>query len=255
MLSRREFLRIGVGIAGSACVLASELVVGKLYAESFDGDKTEEFVEVDGVRVRRHVFEKAMEITIPNYAPKSIVIIGEDGEKNEELNRNVNGFVLGDKYFTAEHVYTNASRVGDGRLVVNGRVLDLIGADEDRDVAVFQLPKELEDHMNDYEFNPDVRIYQGQEVIVYGSPGYYFFENRKGLFRNGRVIFPNYFFNKKDLNGLVYFESSVRIGDSGSPVLDAMTGDVLGTLVKVDEDLNIGFFTPIRNYAKFIPKN
>src|SRR3989344_4054927 len=206
MLNRREFLRIGVGIAGSACVLASELVVGKLYAESDNQSET----------ISNHIFEKAREITIPNYRVHPIAI-----DREERLEENGNGFVLGDKHFTVEHVYRKVFTDKNKRLVVNGRVLDLIGADKDRDVAVFQLSKELEDHMNDYEFNPDVKIYTGQRVLIYGNPNGYFFRHSEGVFKEGLIRKVNKFstWNK----GFVDYNAFTIGGDSGSPVLDAMT--------------------------------
>ncbi len=237
MISRREFL-------GTLCAMTFGITIGKLYAES---DNQSEMVS-------NNIFEKAREITIPNYRVHPIAIDGE-----ERLEENGNGFVLGDKYFTAYHVYRQVFADRNKRLVVNGRVLNCLGFDTFSDVAVFQLPKELEDHMNDYEFDPNVRIYVGQRVLIYGNPNGYFFTHSEGFFKEGVVRK----LNKLSIcnRGFVDYNAFTIGGDSGSPVLDAETGDVLGAVVGVYEEKkgtfmgDIGAFVPISRFSKFISKN
>lgn len=199
--------------------------------------------------------EKAGEITLPCY------VVHRDGD-SEKLVGLGNGFVIGDKYITAKHVRDAAIKVYGSELYVNGIKLELIGESEEEDVVVLRLPKSLDNIMNDYSINFSSAIYSGQRIAFYGSPSGYFFSNSEGLLERGVVRIPNYSFSREgdsiQRRDFVFFDGTLVIGgDSGSPVFDANTGDVIGIVTDGNRNDNglpvkYGIFTRIANCERFM---
>ena len=214
--------------------------------------KLENRLKIDSGEISEEVKWKAGVITIPHYRLGAVQI-----GKEKSLLINGTGFILGDKYFTPYHVADDSIVNGVvGNLFVSGCPLEFAGGSVKHDVAVFQVPKELEELTNDYFFQSNSKIYIGQQIVIYGNPLSYFFEHSEGKFERGVVTDLNYGIARGDSIsfGYIWFRGKVDFGDSGSPVFDARTGDVLGMVTNKHYDGTGGYFAPISWCEEFVLK-
>ena len=206
--------------------------------------------EINNEEIPENIKWKAGVITIPHYLV-SKSLIGEE----KSLVKNGTGFVLGDKYFTPYHVADDVLSEGVfGNLFVSGCPLEFIGGSAKHDIAVFRVPKELEEITNDYFFQPNTEIYLGQQIVIYRNPLSYFFEHSEGKFERGVISNLNYGISRKNAMsfGYVGFKGKADFGDSGSPVFDAKTGDVLGMVTNKVRDGTGGYFAPVSWFGEFV---
>ncbi len=223
MFSRRDFLRIGVGIVGAVPFLG----VRRLLAEE--------------TRIEEPI-EKARRILLAHYRK----------DVNGNLLWNGNGFVLGDKYLTAYHLLDNLETgIKVKNPFVYSMALEEIAVSAREDTALFQIPHELGRVRNDYALDKNVLIYKGQEIFLYNFGLEYSAGERilKGRITDVSCAIPNDYLNTF-VSGYVCFEGAIELGDSGSPVFDAKTGDVLGVVTNKQKDNSgYGYFEPIWKFS------
>ncbi|GEM_PF-7024595 len=169
----------------------------------------------------------------------------------EERNRG-SGFVVGNRFFTVNHNLTTAFpslRVKSTVFIDGMSVPQPILADKVHDVAVFELPEKLcARHCNDKEvdFAPNLTV--SKKVYWLRK-----FENEFTL-KEARILSTVAFGDSKhktDLgcknNTVVLVDQPFIPGSSGSPIMDAETGKIIGVIQgSVDEgEKSKGYFKPI----------
>lgn len=177
--------------------------------------------------------------------------------KTVEHNTKGTGFVMGDKYYTMDHVVSKYEKIlinGALSLMVpiekekeitfiDGIPLEEIVNDKNADVAVFRLPKGLcVKYCNNLAYSTEP-LEIGQQVYFIGNPS-----NTGKVFRMariGRLNVPKEM--KGEYDGGIGLDTYAIMGDSGSPVFN-MKGKVIGAIQAVAGTM--GYFKPIRQFIE-----
>jgi len=179
--------------------------------------------------------------------------------KAVEYKTNGTGFVMGDKYYTVDHVVSKYEKMlvsGALTLVVpverekeitsiDDIPLEEIVNDRNADVAVFRLPKELcAKYCNDLAYSTEP-LEIGQQVYFIGNPN-----NTGKVFRMariGRLNVPKEMNGGHGYDGDIGLDTYAVMGDSGSPVFN-MKGRVIGVMQAVAGTM--GYFKPIKHFIE-----
>ncbi len=182
---------------------------------------------------------------------QSITTVTEFLGEQEERNRG-SGFVVGNYFFTVHHNLTTSFpslRVKSTSFIDGISVTQPIFASEDEDVAIFDLPDRLcAKHCNNTEvaYSPDLsrsrKVYwlrKFQEDFI--------LKEAKIL---GSVTFGDVNTPSVQICGssaVVLVDQPFIPGSSGSPIMDAETGKIIGVIQgSVDKDgVSKGYFKPI----------
>lgn len=169
------------------------------------------------------------------------------------------GFVMGDKYYTADHVVSQYEKIFITPIMqvavpiqkeneitfIDGIPLEEIVNSRDTDVAIFRLPKELcakYCNQSTYSLEP---LEIGQQVYFIGNP-----KNTGKVFRMariGRLDAPKQM--NGEYSGAIGLDTYTIFGDSGSPVFN-MKGEVIGVIQALVAGM--GYFKPIRQFIKAV---
>lgn len=182
---------------------------------------------------------------------QAITTVTEFAGGQQERNRG-SGFVVGDRFFTVNHNLTTAFpslKVKSTSFIDGMSVTDPVFSNEEQDVAVFNLPEKLcVKHCNNTEVSyapnlaPDTKVYWLRK-----------FEDEFDL-KEARIIKQVAFGHLNETtsmscggNSVVLVDQPFIPGSSGSPVMDAATGKIIGVIQgSVGEGAETkGYFKPI----------
>lgn len=239
---------IGAGIVTSAAFPFDSLGDFENVLGSEDERK---FVRVNGINIPIKIYEKSREIGKVNELACKFTV-----NDKRVFQDNGSGFILGDKYITAHHVYDEACRHSDIKnLFLEGIELENLVGSARHDISVFKIPDELSELRNKYEIPEMPYLREGQTALIYSPFNHKAFRLQR--IRNVNGLRPMSEFEDV-IEGYVNFEGSVFFGDSGSPVLDYTTGDVLGIVTHgfgmnvQHRSSSIGGFSPIWKVNKLL---
>ena len=178
--------------------------------------------------------------------------------KAVEYKTNGTGFVMGDKYYTVDHVVSKYEKMlvsGALTLVVpverekeitsiDDIPLEEIVNDKNADVAVFRLPKELcAKYCNDLAYSTEP-LEIGQQVYFIGNPN-----NTGKVFRMARIGRLESERMKGEYAGAIGLDTYIIPGDSGSPVFN-MQGKIIGAIQAFSGGM--GYFKPIKQFIEAV---
>ncbi|MFB4169514.1 S1C family serine protease [Virgibacillus sp. JSM 102003] len=186
--------------------------------------------------------------TIIHESEKSVVQI--EG-RNEFNTITGSGFLYNNK----GDIITNAHVVRDADVIyvktANARAYPaaVVGMGKDTDIAVIRVPQLA--GQNSLSIEKDVQAEMGDEVIALGSP--HGFQNTvtlgiiSGTERNFSVDGFNY-------ENVYQISAQITHGNSGGPLINRETGNVIGINSVGTEDGTIGFSIPISEVIKKVTK-
>lgn len=189
-----------------------------------------------------------------------ITTVTEYADGSVEYN-NGNGFVVGDRFFTVNHNLAPAGNVHTLRRTsfVNGVAIRAVYESAKHDLAEFRLPAELcREHCNALSLNERPTLEHGQEVFWLRK-----FDGEVVL-KTGRVLdyawigdTPKSARSIGACEGrmVVQVDTPFLPGSSGSPVIDAKSGQIVGIIQGSFRSDNgeTGFFKPLSCLAKVRP--
>lgn len=170
---------------------------------------------------------------------KSVLLI--EG-KNDDFTMTGSGFLYNDK----GDIVTNAHVIKDADVIyvrtANAHIYPaaIVGMSDETDIAVIRVPQLVQQSYLsvERELVPEI----GDEIIALGSP--HGFQNTvtlgiiSGTERNFTV-------DEFDYNNVYQISAQITHGNSGGPLIDRTTGNVIGINSVGTEDGTIGFSIPI----------
>lgn len=177
--------------------------------------------------------------SIVHEAEKNVLLI--EG-KNDDYTMTGSGFLYNDK----GDIITNAHVIKDADIIyvrtANAHVYPaaVVGMSEETDIAVIRVPQLVQESFLSVERDLIPEI--GDEIIALGSP--HGFQNTvtlgiiSGTERNFSV-------DEFDYNNVYQISAQITHGNSGGPLIDRTTGNVIGVNSVGTEDGTIGFSIPI----------
>lgn len=177
--------------------------------------------------------------SIIHEAEKSVLLI--EG-KNDDYTMSGSGFLYNDK----GDIITNAHVIKDADVIyvrtANAHIYPaaVVGMSEETDIAVIRVPQLVQESFLSVERASIPEI--GDEIIALGSP--HGFQNTvtlgiiSGTERNFSV-------DGFDYNNVYQISAQITHGNSGGPLIDRTTGNVIGINSVGTEDGTIGFSIPI----------
>jgi len=182
---------------------------------------------------------------------QSITTVTEFIGGQEERNRG-SGFVVGNRFFTVHHNLTTSFpslRVKSTSFIDGMSVTKPVFSNKDQDVAIFDLPDRLcARHCNNTEVAYSPNLSPSRKVYWLRK----FQEDF--ILKEAKILGGVTFGNVNNPAGHTCGSSSVVLvdqpfipGSSGSPIMDAETGKIIGVIQgSVDEDgVSKGYFKPI----------
>lgn len=179
------------------------------------------------------------------------VYIAETIAEDEEYVREGCGIILNGRYITMAHIIPEED-VRCRKTMLYGKELEQIILDREDDVAIFNLPYDL--NLPDFPAKPSTEIHLGDEIYIIGNPDL-----------TGPNVRPSHISDLDGLNESALFlsqqktkncfgiSSGVIPGDSGTPVVNS-NFELLG-LIKLTPFGNypvLGYVCKIEKYLQHI---
>ncbi|WP_407268183.1 S1C family serine protease [Radiobacillus sp. PE A8.2] len=191
--------------------------------------------------------EASVDLTsIIHESQKSVVQIEALSDASEKIG---SGFLYNEK----GDIITNAHVVKDATSIyvktANARTYNgaLVGIGKDTDIAVIRVPQLANQAKAtlDLDYNPTV----GDEILAVGSP--LGFQNTVSL---GIVAGENRTFSIDEYNyeNVLQISANITHGNSGGPLIDRETGDVIAINSAGTEEGGIGFSIPLKKVIEQI---
>jgi hypothetical protein len=190
-----------------------------------------------------------------------IAVISEFPDGRKQLNLGT-GFIVGSRYFTVHHNLTPISSSPSWKKItyLDGIPFTPSYVDIEQDVAIFDIPDDMcEKYCNEYLLNKVPTFEPGQKIIWLRK------SNGDLALREGKIL--NYAYigdvpgplgshemENCDANLIVEVDTPFLQGSSGSPVLDAITGQIIGIIQGSLEGGGgrSGFFKPINCVTRLV---
>jgi putative serine protease PepD len=173
---------------------------------------------------------------------------GPLGPNRQQTKAEGTGFELDAKgdILTNQHVVAGATsikvRFKDGSTAT----AKLVGADKATDIAVIKVDAPAS-KLHPLTLGSSANVQPGQSVVAIGSPYGLIGTMTAGIVSavNRTITAPNQF----SLSGAIQTDAAINHGNSGGPLIDTSTGDVIGVNAQIDsgsgDNSGVGFAIPI----------
>ena len=228
MINRREFIK------NSTIALAGLGLFGCITPETIK--KT-----CDHILKKDYLHEIFNELPSHVHIAKSKALVdqSEFNPDRKEATAEIEGqgIIVNRQYITCAHIHDLRTQIIPGKwggrevkgkiieqnTYIKGQKLDQVVMDYEKDVAIFNLPKEL-DSLPDFPCKPKYEYKGGEEVYIIGNPGLTGTNIRKGIISDidwwgiTEKQTPDHM---DDINNYFGIDVPVIGGDSGSPVINS----------------------------------
>ena len=140
-----------------------------------------------------------------------------------------------DTHFLLRFYDSNPSNLSDGLLFKNSDFMSFLktGSEENAyDFAVFEVPKLKEKQINHLTLGDPNKMRQGDEIVFFGYP----LEHNNLVVHKG--IISSLFKSGSVDTEMIQIDASVNQSNSGGPLLDPSTGEVIGIISRKDTGLS-----------------
>ncbi|MBZ9685951.1 S1C family serine protease [Clostridium estertheticum] len=245
MLQKNKSLIISLVV--SFVIIVSGLISAYFIHTTMSKKASNETSKLKSLEVAKNINEKNKDLkTIIHESQKFVVSIEVETDSGSVIG---SGFLYNNKgdIITNGHVVSDASSVTikmADTTVYKGTV---IGRSDTTDVALIRVPELA--GKNPFKVRKDKNLEIGDEVIALGSP-----LGLQNTATTGIISGVNRDFNIENYQykGVYQISAPISPGNSGGPLLDKITGEVLGINSAKVGDETIGFSIPINQVLSLV---